>query len=65
MGPTKDLHSGAFGGIVNEPLVDLICIMSKLVDTNGKILIPGIYTDVAPVTRKWKERKYFFSHLNG
>jgi Cys-Gly metallodipeptidase DUG1 len=52
-GPTKDLHSGVFGGVFHEPLVDLIHIMSKLVDTKGKILIHGIYDDVAPLTGKF------------
>ncbi|KAI9363032.1 hypothetical protein DFJ73DRAFT_812187 [Zopfochytrium polystomum] len=49
-GPGKDLHSGVFGGTVHEPMTDLISIMSKLVDPKGKILVPGIYADVAPVS---------------
>lgn len=49
-GPGSDLHSGVFGGVVHEPMTDLIKIMATLVSTDGKILIPGIYDDVAPVT---------------
>ncbi|KAJ3029991.1 UNVERIFIED_CONTAM: hypothetical protein HDU68_010454 [Siphonaria sp. JEL0065] len=49
-GPAKDLHSGVFGGTVHEPMTDLIHIMSSLVTPSGKIQIPGIYDDVAPVT---------------
>ncbi|KAJ3415216.1 hypothetical protein HDV05_005356 [Chytridiales sp. JEL 0842] len=49
-GPMKDLHSGVFGGTVHEPMTDLVHIFSTLVDTKGKILIPGIYDDVAPLT---------------
>ncbi|TPX59946.1 hypothetical protein PhCBS80983_g02120 [Powellomyces hirtus] len=49
-GPGKDLHSGVFGGTVHEPMTDLFTVMSKLVSPTGKILIPGIYNDVAPVT---------------
>ncbi|KAJ3174925.1 hypothetical protein HDU87_006591 [Geranomyces variabilis] len=49
-GPGKDLHSGVFGGIVHEPMSDLFAVFSKLVSADGKILIPGIYDDVAPVT---------------
>ncbi|KAI9347029.1 hypothetical protein BDR26DRAFT_911164 [Obelidium mucronatum] len=49
-GPAKDLHSGVFGGTVHEPMTDLVHIMSSLVTPSGKILIPGIYDDVAPVT---------------
>lgn len=41
-GPARDLHSGVFGRTVHEPMTDLILVMSKLVDTRGNILIPGI-----------------------
>jgi len=41
-GPARDLHSGVFGRTVHEPMTDLISIMSKLVDTNGNILVPGV-----------------------
>lgn len=41
-GPKKDLHSGEFGGMVYEPMTDLFAVMSQLVDTNGKIKIPGL-----------------------
>ncbi|KAJ3021945.1 hypothetical protein HKX48_007418 [Thoreauomyces humboldtii] len=49
-GPGKDLHSGVFGGTVHEPMTDLFQVMSKLVSPTGKILVPGIYDTVAPVT---------------
>jgi len=45
-----DLHSGLYGGAVPEAMTDLFQIMSKLVDRNGKILVPGIYDTVDPVT---------------
>ena len=51
-GPSADLHSGLFGGIVAEPMTDLIKIMSQLVDSQGNILIPGIDKMIAPVTDK-------------
>lgn len=49
-GPGQDLHSGIFGGIVHEPMTDLVRVLGKLVDTDGKILIPGIQEMVAPMT---------------
>ncbi|KAH6566313.1 hypothetical protein BASA60_009524 [Batrachochytrium salamandrivorans] len=49
-GPAKDLHSGIFGGAIYEPMTDLIQIMQTLVDSKGRILVPGIMDDVAPVT---------------
>ncbi|KAG7664781.1 dug1 [[Candida] subhashii] len=51
-GPGADLHSGIFGGIVAEPMTDLIKVMSTLVDVKGKIQIPGVYDMVAPLTEK-------------
>lgn len=49
-GPGADLHSGIFGGIIHEPMTDLINVMGTLVDTKGKILIEGVDAMVAPVT---------------
>lgn len=49
-GPGQDLHSGVFGGAAQEPMTDLTRVMASLVDTHGKILIPGINEMVAPVT---------------
>ncbi|KAH7882913.1 hypothetical protein F5I97DRAFT_146483 [Phlebopus sp. FC_14] len=47
-GPGQDLHSGLFGRMVHEPMTDLIKLMSKLVDHDGKILIPGVDEMVPP-----------------
>ena len=49
-GPGQDLHSGVFGGTAQEPMTDLVRLLGTLVDTNGKILIPGINEQVAAVT---------------
>ncbi|KCV68252.1 cytosolic nonspecific dipeptidase [Fonticula alba] len=49
-GPGRDLHSGVYGGAVHEPMTALTQLMAGLVDTNGKILIDGVYDKVAPVT---------------
>lgn len=51
-GPGADLHSGMFGGVVHEPMTDLVKLMSQLVDGKGKILIPGVDDMVAPLTAK-------------
>lgn len=50
-GPGQDLHSGVFGGTAQEPMTDLVRVLGSLVDTNGKILIPGVNEQVAPVTK--------------
>ncbi|GJC98223.1 peptidase family M20/M25/M40 [Colletotrichum higginsianum] len=51
-GPGADLHSGVFGGTAQEPMTDLVRVLGSLVDTNGKIQIPGINDQVAPVTKE-------------
>lgn len=51
-GPAADLHSGLFGGVVHEPMIDLSHVLSKLVDPKGNILIPGIAEMVAPLTKE-------------
>ncbi|KAM6219652.1 beta-Ala-His dipeptidase [Rhynchocyon petersi] len=53
----QDFHSGTFGGILNEPMADLVALLGGLVDSSGHILIPGIYDSVAPVTEE--ERKMY------
>ncbi|KAK5108665.1 hypothetical protein LTR62_008070 [Meristemomyces frigidus] len=53
-GPGQDLHSGVFGGTAQEPMTDLTRVMATLVDTNGRIQIPGIYELVAPMTDEEK-----------
>ncbi|XP_072907997.1 cytosolic non-specific dipeptidase isoform X2 [Hemitrygon akajei] len=51
----KDLHSGVFGGTIHEAMFDLIYLLGKLVDKTGKILVPGIYESVAPLTDEEKK----------
>ena len=49
-GPKRDLHSGSFGGGVNNPLNVLGHIIAKLKDEDGRILIPGFYDRVPPLS---------------
>ncbi|MCH8303696.1 MAG: dipeptidase [Candidatus Marinimicrobia bacterium] len=56
-GTNGDLHSGSFGGAVINPANALARIIAKLKDEKGRILIPGIYDDVLPLTDE--ERKVF------
>ncbi|KAG5359976.1 Cys-Gly metallodipeptidase DUG1 [Yarrowia sp. C11] len=55
-GPGADLHSGVFGGIVNEPMIDLSKVLATLVDGKGKIQIEGVDKMVAPVTEEERSR---------
>ncbi|MEP7146671.1 MAG: dipeptidase [bacterium] len=54
-GPNRDLHSGSFGGAVDNPINALAQIICKLKDDKGKILIEGFYDDVLPLTDKERE----------
>lgn len=53
----SDLHSGVYGGTVAEAMSDLIYLLNTLVDKDGKILIPNIYNEVAPL-RKDETKMY-------
>jgi acetylornithine deacetylase/succinyl-diaminopimelate desuccinylase-like protein len=49
-GPTRDLHSGSFGGGVPNPVHALADLLSGLHDDDGRITLPGFYDDVVPLT---------------
>nr|MDP9114493.1 dipeptidase [Acidobacteriota bacterium] len=57
-GPSRDLHSGVYGGVAPNAVFGLIELLARMKDANGKILIPGMYDDVAPPTaaekRSWE-----------
>ena len=57
-GPSYDLHSGLYGGMVTNPLHALSEILSKLKNKEGKILIPDFYDDVLPMTADEKKAMY-------
>ncbi len=54
-GPNRDLHSGVYGGAVDNPANVLCEIIAKLRDETGRILIPGFYDKVKPLTEDEKE----------
>jgi len=48
-GPSRDLHSGLFGGIALNPINALTRILGDLHDDQGNIRIPGFYDGIQPV----------------
>jgi len=54
-GPNRDLHSGTFGGGVDNPINVLAEMISKLKANNGKIKIPGFYNAVVNLTKKERD----------
>ncbi len=51
-GPNRDLHSGQYGGIVQNPVQALASMIAKLKDDKDKVLIPGFYVDVEELEEK-------------
>jgi acetylornithine deacetylase/succinyl-diaminopimelate desuccinylase-like protein len=49
-GPSRDLHSGLYGGAAVNPLNALTKILGQLHDREGRVQIPGFYDDVAELS---------------
>jgi acetylornithine deacetylase/succinyl-diaminopimelate desuccinylase-like protein len=45
-GPTDDLHSGYFGGIIRNPIEALAQMIASLKDADGRIVVPEFYDGV-------------------
>lgn len=54
-GPNRDLHSGVYGGAVQNPLNALCEMVAKMKDENGVIQIPGFYDDAIDLTAEERE----------
>jgi acetylornithine deacetylase/succinyl-diaminopimelate desuccinylase-like protein len=54
-GPTVDLHSGQYGGIVENPANALAQIIAALKGPDGRIRVPHFYDDVEPLTDAERE----------
>lgn len=55
-GPRFDLHSGAFGGLVANPVQVLAEILTRLVNKDGTVAIPGFYDDVVEL-EEWEREE--------
>ncbi|MCU0783784.1 MAG: dipeptidase [Verrucomicrobia bacterium] len=49
-GPNRDLHSGIFGGSVQNPATALAQLLAKVHDANGRVAIPGFYRAVVKLS---------------
>lgn len=48
-GPKSDLHSGLYGGAVQNPIHALVQILDSMHDEDGRILVEGFYDRVADI----------------
>jgi acetylornithine deacetylase/succinyl-diaminopimelate desuccinylase-like protein len=54
-GPSRDLHSGSFGGGVPNPVHALASLLAGIHDRNGRVLLPGFYDQVIPLSDAERE----------
>ncbi len=54
-GAETDLHSGRYGGVVDNPAQVLAHLLHGLKDRQGKILLPGFYDDVRSLSEEERE----------
>lgn len=55
-GPDRDLHSGLFGGAVDNPAMVLCQMLASIRDDQGRFTIPGYYDDVIPLSAYEREQ---------
>jgi acetylornithine deacetylase/succinyl-diaminopimelate desuccinylase-like protein len=54
-GPSQDLHSGSFGGVIHNPAQVLCELIAQLHDENGTVMIPGFYDRVRKLETEERE----------
>lgn len=50
-GPSKDLHSGLYGGIVHNPAQALAELIAGMHDSKGRVTLPGFYDKVRSISK--------------
>jgi acetylornithine deacetylase/succinyl-diaminopimelate desuccinylase-like protein len=55
-GPARDLHSGMYGGVVQNPLEALCDIVAKMHAPDGRIAVPGVYDHVRDLPASERRR---------
>jgi acetylornithine deacetylase/succinyl-diaminopimelate desuccinylase-like protein len=54
-GPSRDLHSGSFGGGVPNPLHAMASLLAGLHDEQGRVTLPRFYDRVLPLSDQERE----------
>jgi acetylornithine deacetylase/succinyl-diaminopimelate desuccinylase-like protein len=62
--PSRDLHSGMYGGLARNPLHVMSQLLAGLHDSTGAVTVPGFYEDVAelPDTLRQQWQSLAFDH---
>ena len=55
-GPSRDLHSGSYGGAVGNPATALARLVSTLHDDRGAVAVDGFYLGIPPLDDAERER---------
>ncbi len=55
-GPSQNLHSGSFGGVITNPGNALARILDSLRDDDNRVTIPGFYDGVRAISEEEKRR---------
>ncbi|BAL98948.1 peptidase M20 family protein [Caldilinea aerophila DSM 14535 = NBRC 104270] len=50
VGPAYDVHSGLYGGVIQNPIHALAAILASMRSSDGRILVEGFYDDVVPLS---------------
>lgn len=56
-GPSKDLHSGLYGGVIHNPAQVLAELIAGMHDAKGRVTLPGFYDKVRKLSKA--ERRDF------
>jgi acetylornithine deacetylase/succinyl-diaminopimelate desuccinylase-like protein len=54
-GPSHDLHSGQFGGVIQNPAQVLCELLAGMHDSQGRVTLPGFYDKVRPLEPEERE----------
>jgi acetylornithine deacetylase/succinyl-diaminopimelate desuccinylase-like protein len=61
-GPASDLHSGLYGGMVQNPIHALAHLIASFHDEKGRVIVPGFYDNVVELS---SEDRHLIAELPG